>query len=421
MRLWLLLAFLLLQCSPPAPEGAPTALARESVRTGAQVLAESGFDLLAGKRVGLIVNHTAVVDSVHLVDLVHDAPNVELAAIFGPEHGLRGTADAGEAVADGRDGRTGAPIFSLYGQTRKPTPEMLAGLDVLVFDIQDIGARFYTFISTMGLAMQAAAEAGLPFVVLDRPNPLGGEHVAGFALDPQYTSFVGQYPIPIVHGLTVGELARMIQGEAMLPGLESLDLQVVAMTGWARSMQWPQTGLPWVKTSPNIPDFETALIYPGACFFEGTEASEGRGTHDPFRHVGAPWADGQTLADTLNARRLPGVRFEALQFTPRSISGMSANPKLQDTPLQGVRYVVTDAAAFRPVEAGVHALHAFYRQAPSAERASFFNARWLHRLAGTDRLHTLLTADATPQAIIAAWQDEVAAFRQRRAAYLLYE
>jgi uncharacterized protein YbbC (DUF1343 family) len=361
------------------------------------------------------------VDTVHLIDLMHGAPGVTLAALFGPEHGLRGDADAGEKIDDGRDVRTGAPVYSLYGDTRKPSPEMLAGLDVLVFDIQDIGARFYTYISTMGLAMQAAAEAGIPFVVLDRPNPLGGDHVSGFVLEPEFTSFVGQFRIPVMHGLTVGELARLIQGEGLLPGLDALQLDVVPMEGWSRAMRWPDTGLPWIPTSPNIPDFETALIYPGACYFEGTSASEGRGTRSPFKLLGAPWADATALAEALNAKGLPGVQFGTSTFTPRSIEGMSSNPKLEDTELRGIRHIVTDAAALRPVETGRHVLHTFYYQAPPDERDGFLQRRWLGRLAGTDRLFDLLTRGATPEDIIAAWQDEVAAFEAQRRPYLLYE
>jgi uncharacterized protein YbbC (DUF1343 family) len=390
------------------------------VRTGAQVLADEGFARFRGQRVGLIVNHTARIGDDHLIDRLHGAPGVTLAAIFGPEHGYRGEADAGAALRDGQDIRTGVPVYSLYGQTRKPTPAMLQDLDVLVFDIQDVGARFYTYISTMGLAMQAAAEAHLPFVVLDRPNPLGGDQVSGYVLDPAFTSFIGQYPIPVQHGLTVGELARMIQGERLLPGLEGLRLEIVPMQGWTRTLRWPAVGLPWVPTSPNIPDFETALVYPGTCFFEGTRASEGRGTRAPFRQLGASWADGDALAAQLNRYVLPGVRFEAVRFTPQPIEGMSTDPKLKGTDLGGIRYIVTDPDAFRPVETGVYVLHAFYQQAPASVRGDFFQARTLGLLAGTDRLQAHLTAGATPQTIIASWQDEVAHFLQRRRPYLLY-
>ena len=391
------------------------------VRTGAEMLAERGFDVLQGRRVGLVVNHTAMVDSVHLIDLVHEAEGVNLSVLFGPEHGIRGTADAGAKIEHGRDSETGAPIFSLYGETRKPTSDMLKDVDVLVFDIQDIGARFYTYISTMGLAMQAAAENDVAFLVLDRPNPLGGDLVAGFLLEPEHTSFVGQFNIPMVHGLTVGELARMIKGEALIEGLENLQLDVIPMEGWQRDMRWPETGLPWIAPSPNIPDFETALIYPGAVLFEATSASEGRGTREPFKKIGAPWADGSALAADLNERKLPGVRFEAIDFTPRSIEGMAANPKLKDEALQGVGYVLTDAESFMPVEAGIHVMDAFFKQAQEKGIPDLISRpEWLARLSGTDRLLEMMKAGSPPAEIAAAWQAEVDEFRQRRKKYLLY-
>ena len=399
------------------------AYAQRVVTTGAQRLVDADFAALDSLRVGLVTNHTARVDTAdggpaHLIDRLEAAPNVTLAALFGPEHGLRGTAEAGAAVENARDAATGVPVYSLYGATKKPPPESLEGLDALVFDMQDIGARFYTYISTMGYAMQAAAEAGIPFVVLDRPNPLGGR-VSGFVLDPEHVSFVGRYPIPIQHGMTVGELARAIRGEGWLPGPDSLDLRIVELEDWRRDMLWPDTGLPFVPTSPNIPDFETALVYPGVALFEGTGVSEGRGTDTPFRLVGAPWLDGATLADTLNARDLPGVRFEAVRFTPRSIPGVAENPKLEGEETAGVRFVVTDARAVRPVELGVHLLHAAYAQRPPD--LDFFNADWLAKLAGTRHLQRMLEAGASPERIIAVWQDEVVRFQEARQAYLLYE
>ncbi len=384
------------------------------------MLAARHFDLLRGKRVGLITNHTARIDTMHLIDRLMAEPEVHLVALFAPEHGLRGTAAAGEEIRDGRDVRTGLPVYSLYGATRKPTPEMLAGLDVLVFDLQDVGARCYTYISTLGLAMQAAAEAGIPFVVLDRPNPLGGTLLSGFVLEPTHASFVGLYPIPLVYGLTIGELARMIQGERLLPGLEHLNLIVVPLEGWRRTMQWPDTGLPWRPPSPNLPTFEAALAYPGTVFFEAVDGSEGRGTEAPFLQVGTPWANAQALADTLNARRLPGVRFEPISFVPQPRSG-APHPRYEDTQLHGVRLHITDRRQFRPVVTGIHLLHAFYHQAPPSYRDTFIQRPdWLARLAGTQRLHELLRAGASPERIIAGWRDEVAAFQKQRQPYLLY-
>jgi uncharacterized protein YbbC (DUF1343 family) len=393
------------------------------VRTGAEVLAANQFDELAGERVGLIVNHTARVDTAHLIDRVHQASNVNLGALFGPEHGLRGTAGAGEAVTDDRDDRTGTPVYSLYGDSRRPTPEELKGLDALVFDVQDVGARFYTYITTMGLAMQAAAEADLRFVVLDRPNPLGGSYVSGFSLQPDYQSFVGRYPIPVAHGMTVGELARMIKGEEWLPGLSALDLTVVPMEGWSRDTQWPGTARRWVAPSPNLPTWKTALVYPGMGLFEGLHVNEGRGTDHPFLQIGRPWPPeaARAVVDTLRARALPGIRVETTTVAPTSRPA-APSPRFEGEQLPGFRVRVTDAGAVRPVELGIHAVHAVYHQALAQGDTSIISRpQHLARLAGSDRLAAQLRAGTGPAAIIDSWARAVNAFRERRAPYLLYD
>lgn len=388
------------------------------VRTGAQRLAEADFDSLSGLRLGLIVNHTARIDTLHLADALARAEGVEVAAIFGPEHGFRGTAGAGEKVGDGRDAETGAPIYSLYGSTRKPTAQMLEGLDALVFDIQDVGARPYTYISTMGLAMQAAAEAEIPFIVLDRPNPLGGIQVDGFLLEDQWASFVGMYPIPLQHGMTIGELARMIRGEAFLEGVAGLDLRVIEMEGWIRNMRWPETGLEWILPSPNLPHFQNALLYPGLVLLEATRASEGRGTPHPFLQFGLPGLDATALADTLRSRSIPGVTFHPLEVTPESISGVAPSPKHEGEAIPAVRVEIEDASAVRPLAVGVHVLHALYHAPDLGEVIDRPAA--LARLAGTERLRELLEAGADPETIMAAWEQETEAFRAVRADYLLY-
>lgn len=413
-----LIVLILLICAA-ASCAAPANDEPEPLRTGAERLLEQAH-LLEGMRVGIITNHSAMVGERHLVDVLVESENIEVVALFGPEHGIRGDADAGEKITDGVDERTGLPVYSLYGDVRAPTDEMLAGLDALVFDIQDIGARFYTYISTMAVSMQAAARNDVRFVVLDRPNPLGGERIEGFVLEPGLESFVGIVSIPVTHGMTVGELALMIRGEAMLDDVAAAELHVVEMSGWTRDMLWPQTGLPWIPPSPNIPDFETALIYPGACYFEATNASEGRGTHEPFILLGAPWADGQALADALNERELPGVRFEPESFTPQSIAGMSSHPKLLGVPVQGVRHIIDDMAVVEPVSVGMHLLEVFYAQAPEEERQALLRQRWMHLLAGSERLYTMLRDGRSAQEIIASWQAELADFDRLRAQYLLY-
>jgi uncharacterized protein YbbC (DUF1343 family) len=392
------------------------------VVTGAETLASTGFAALAGKRVGLITNQTGRVGSEHLADLLSRAPNLKLAAILAPEHGFRGEVEAGAKVGDAADPRTGVPVFSLYGTGRKkPTPAMLRGVDVLVFDIQDVGTRYYTYISTMGLAMQAAAQARIPFVVLDRPNPLGGAYVSGFVLEPALASFVGQYPIPIVHGMTVGELARMIKGERWLDGLDALELTVAEMQGWQRTMRWPDLQRPWVATSPNIPTFEAALVYPGMGIVGEAKVNEGRGTATPFSVFGAPWADAARLADGLNTQGLAGVRFEPSSFTPRSVPGVALHPRFDGQPIHGVGIAVTDYVRFEPLEAGMHVLAALAAEARSRGMSEpIANLAMFHALAGTKRLHKMLASGSSGAAIIAAWQTEVARFKVQRGAYLLY-
>ncbi len=395
------------------------------VRVGAEVVAADGFQRFRGQRVGVILNVASMVDGRSLLDALAAAEGVEVVAAFAPEHGVRGDAPAGAAVGDTVDAATGVPVHSLYGERRAPGPEQLAGLDVLVFDLQDVGARPYTYVVTMGLSMQAAARAGVPFVVLDRPNPLGGGGpvaggVEGWVLDPAFASFVGRYPVPLVHGLTAGELARMIQGERWLDGLDGLRLDVVPMEGWRRDQRWADTGRVWVPPSPGLPSADTAAVYPGTVLFEATSASVGRGTTEPFSLVGAPWADGSAAADTLNARGLPGVRFEAVTFTPAPTPAVP-DPPLAGQALGGVRVVVTDPAAVRPVALGVHLLEVFGAQARAAGETGFVaRPATLDALAGTDRLRLALAAGTPVADIVAVWAGEDAAFDQLRQPYLLY-
>ena len=277
---------------------------KPKVELGVERLLEDP-DLLKGKRVGLITNPTGVDSKMtSIVDLFAASDDFELTALYGPEHGVRGDAQAGSTVSSYIDDVTGLPVYSLYGATKKPTPEMLNDVDVLVFDIQDVGTRYYTYIYTMAYAMEAAAEQGIPFVVLDRPNPQGGLRVEGPVLDPTYSSFIGLYPIPLKHGMTVGELARLFNREYQIQA----DLEVVKMKGWKRSMSFEETGLPFVMPSPNMPTTDTVNVYPATGLFEGTNLSEGRGTTKPFQLIGAPYIEAHDYAKTLNALRLPASR-----------------------------------------------------------------------------------------------------------------
>lgn len=383
------------------------------VQPGIEVLLDEYVHLIAGKRIGLITNHTGV-DSqgTHIADLLKAAPQVTVAAFFAPEHGLRGDRPAGERIASYIDPATGVPVHSLYGNTLKPTPEMLRGIDVLLFDIQDVGTRFYTYIYTMAYAMEAAAEQDIPFIVLDRPNPIGGEIVEGPVLDPRFSSFVGLYPIALRHGMTVGELALFFNTEQNI----GADLTVVPMRGWERSMWFDDTGLPWIAPSPNMRTLATATVYPGLGLIEGTNVSEGRGTDRPFETIGAPWIDGQRLAEALNGLDLPGVRFHPTTFTPTT-------SKFQGQRSEGVLIEVTDRTSFRAVTTGVSVIRIiktlypgeFAWRAPDRSGTYFFDL-----LVGIDSVRMLLELNAPADNIARTWAAPLANFQELRANYLLY-
>lgn len=390
------------------------------LRVGAEVLADDGFALLADRRVGVVLNQASLVRGQSLLDVLATSDRLDLVAAFAPEHGVRGTAPAGAGVGDGIDQTTGVPVYSLYGDVRAPTAAMLADVDVLLFDLQDVGARPYTYISTMGLAMQAAADAGVPFVVLDRPNPLGGHYIDGFIRAEAEHSFIGQYPIPSAHGMTTGELALAIKGEGWLPGLEELDLQVVAMDGWQRTDRWTDTGLAWTPPSPSLPTVTSSEVYSGTVLFEAAAVSVGRGTAEPFSAIGAPWVDSDQLSLVLNGRGLPGVRFEPVTFTPLASEAVPS-PPFEGEVLTGIRLVVVDGATYRPVETAVHLLTALNAQAVEQEIDGFIaNPALLDLLAGTDRFRLAVEAGTDPADIARSWADEVSDFATLRAPYLLY-
>lgn len=411
-------------CTPdePADDGSVRKVAGEPVvQVGAARLLTDYFHLVNGKRVGIITNHSAVVRDDHIVDLLHAHPDVTVTALFGPEHGIRGTADAGEKVEDAIDEQTGIPAYSLYGQNRRPTLEMLSEVDVLLFDIQDVGTRFYTYPATMGRAMRSAVEAGIPYVILDRPNPIGGWRIEGPIREERFASGIGLYPTPVTHGMTVGELARMIHDQGWHDDIENLDLHVVPMKGWTRNMTWFDTGLDWVPPSPNIPDAETAIVYPGTCFFEGTPASEGRGTYEPFLQVGSPHVDDEAAAEQLNNRRLPGIWFHPVTFEPESIPGMSRNPKLEGEMVHGVNIQVMDPDVVEPVATGIHMLKVFYNLLPEEHKDAFFHARGMPIRAGNTMVQEMIRDGVRAEEIIASWSEDVEMFTEKRRPYLLYE
>ena len=380
------------------------------VRTGLDNIG-AHQDLFKGKRLGIIANHTSYnSDGKYIVDVFRAMAGVRVVALFSPEHGLRGLEEAGKKVESETDPVTGLPVYSLFGKISKPTPQMLADVDVLVFDIQDVGARFYTYLYTMSLAMEAAAENGKRFVVLDRPDPIDGVQLEGPVLEPKFATFVGLYPIPVRYGMTVGELARMINGEGWLAKGIKANLTVVPLTGWQRGMWFDQTGLRFIKPSPNMPDLETAALYPGLCLLEGTNLSEGRGTAKPFRQFGAPWIDPNALAAKLNSLNLPGVRFTATSFTPTS-------SKFQNQKCQGVEIVLTDRTSLEPFWTGVQIVNELYRMHPDKFQ---WSVRHFDRLCGTATIREAITAQKSLPPLKATWSAECKTFDQTRRKYVLY-
>lgn len=370
---------------------------------GIDVFEAGNFVSLAGKRIGLITNQTGrdrAGDST--IDVLAHAPGIKLVALFSPEHGIRGTED--EKVSSSTDAQTGLPIYSLYGETTRPSGQMLAGIDALVFDIQDAGVRFFTYITTMGYAMEAAAQHHIAFYVLDRPDPLGGVRVEGPMLDRDKTSFVGYFPMPLQPGMTLGEMARMFNAENHI----GCDLHVIAMKNWDRSEWLDQTGLPWVNPSPNLRSFTEELLYPGIEILQAGGVSVGRGTDKPFEQFGAPWIHAADLVAELNRRGISGVRFSPARFTPQS--GLYAGQQCE-----GVAIEITDRSALDPIRVGFEAASALRKLYPE-----HFDVAKMIFLVGNTRTIARLERGDSPGEIIAAWKSDLDAFRRIRARYLLY-
>lgn len=413
-----LLAFVAILQLACGPSTYPLLAQTPIVKTGIEVLRERNFDLLQGKRVGLITNPSGVDASLRsTVDILYHAEGVKLVALFGPEHGVRGDIPAGGYVESARDSLTGLPVFSLYGKTRKPTPEMLRGIDLLVYDIQDIGCRSYTFISTLGLAMEAAAEQDIPFVVLDRPDPLGGERVEGNIVEEGFRSFVSPYPIPYVYGLTCGELARMLNEEEMLTGGVECDLTVVPMSGWKRSMTFEETGLPWVPTSPHVPFASSPMYYVSTGILgELGMISEGVGYTMPFHLFGAGWIDPESLSVQLNAMQIPGVLFRPITFRP-------FYGKYTGDQLGGVQLYIQNPHLANLMSLQFLMLEAHHRLYPlqnplllaDSSRLAMFD-----RVLGTGAIRAKFGESMTYESIRAYLEKDVEDFRSLSKDYLLY-
>ncbi|MEU2543668.1 exo-beta-N-acetylmuramidase NamZ family protein [Streptomyces iakyrus] len=392
-----------------ATSTAAAAEPRRRLRTGFERLAQDGYSLLDGQKIGIVTNPTGITrDASHIVDVMHADTRVDLRAVFGPEHGFRGTAQAGGSEGRYDDPATGLPVYDTYLKSGRPLADVFtaSGVDTVVFDIQDVGARFYTYIWTLYDCMEAAQLAGKRFVVLDRPNPATGRAALGPVLHKEFATFVGRQPIAQAHGMTVAELARLFNGEFLT---EPVPLETVPMSGWKRSDFYDASGLPWVPPSPNMPTPDTALVYSGTCLFEGTNLSEGRGTTRPFELLGAEGVD-RRWAAAANELALPGVRFREAYFTPTF-------SKFQGKTVGGVQVHVHDRAAFDPVRTGIALL-------VTAKRVwSGFAWRpdhWIDKLTGSARVRTMIDAGADTDEVVAGWQEDLAAFRRMRRKYLRY-
>jgi len=412
--------FMLASCTQapslvPAPSADPAAIARATspepaatVRPGIEVFLSDVPPALRGKRVGLITNHTGIDRSRNTdIDLIARHKDLKLVALLAPEHGIRGDAAEGAKIVDETDPKTGVPIYSLYmAEDRGPTPEMLKDVDVLVYDLQEVGGRTWTYVSTMALSMQAAARKNIPFVVLDRPNPIGGEIVEGALLDPRFKSFVGMYPIPARHGMTVGELATLFNRKYGI----GADLIVARVANWRRSQWQDQTGLPWVNPSPNLRSLAALTSYPGSVYFEGTTLTEGRGTDRPFEQIGASWLNAPEVARVMNEMRLPGIRFE-----PITMSVLPTASKFKGQTIPAIRLRVTDRQAYRPVRTALLLIDEIRRQHPR----DFAWSPTIDRLTGSDKARLAIEGGRLGS-LLEEWDREAADFLESRTPFLLY-
>lgn len=390
----------------------------QKVQTGIEVLVEQNFEPLRGKRVGLITNPTGVDSKLKsTIDILYEAAGVNLVALYGPEHGVRGDYGAGDKVSSGKDPKTGIPVYSLYGKTRKPTSEMLKDIDVLVYDIQDIGSRSYTYISTMGLAMEAAAENGKEFVVLDRPNPLSGMKMEGPLVQNEFISFVSQFPIPYVHGLTCGELATYLNEEGLLANGKRCDLKVISMKGWKRDMIFEETGLPWIPSSPHIPHPHSPYYYPvSGILGELYVYNIGVGHTLPFQLIAAPWIDADKLSNNLNALELPGVTFRPVHFKPYySVS--------KGELVHGVQIHLTDVKTAPLSLIQFYVLQEGYKLWPEKDVFQLCDPSrfdMFDKVCGTDEIRKRFSQEFKVSSIIDLWQQDVDGFRGSVEKYFLY-
>ncbi|MFH1196520.1 MAG: DUF1343 domain-containing protein [bacterium] len=387
------------------------------VYCGADVLISNNLDQISGKRIGLVVNQTSVLrNGKLLIDTLLQIPGVKIKALFSPEHGINGDSEAGEII-NGKYFYSGIPVFSLHGNVKKPTKKMLRGIDIILFDLQDVGARFYTYISTLYHVTESAAELKIPIIILDRPNPIGGLNVSGPMLQSENKSFIGIAEIPLIYGMTAGELAMMFNEMIFFKKNIKADLSIIKMQNWKREYFFDDCNLTWIKPSPNITTPETAIIFPGTALIEGTNISEGRGTNMPFLTIGAPFINDAEFALTLNSKNIPGVKFSPCEFSPKSIPGTAVTPKFEGQKCYGVSIKITDKKIFRPVECGIEilcTLHSFY---PGEFQ---INSSLFDLLTGDSSIRKMILEGKTADEIIGQWKEELNKFVTERKSYLIY-
>ena len=388
----------------------------QKVFFGDEILLKENLYLLQNKSIGIVTNQTAVLpNKIHLIDTLLSL-GLKIKVLFSPEHGIKGDLTAGEKISSSADSISGTPVYSLYGDNKTISKEMLKDIDVILYDIQDVGTRFYTYISTLYYVLQSASKTNIPVIILDRPNPLGGNKIEGPVMETAYKSFVGIAQIPIVYGMTVSELANYFVNESIKTEKKP-EIKVIEMRGWNRNDYWDNLEREWIPTSPNIPNFETALVYPGTCLIEGTNISEGRGTDNPFLTIGAPFINSEKLIQGLDLFNNKAVSYSASIFTPIDIKGKASNPKYSGIECYGIEISVTDKKKFNAIEFGVQLIYALLKLYPEKFQ---FNSKHFDLLAGTNKLREDLLAGKTPSYIIDSWNSELNKFKSIRKKYLLY-
>lgn len=389
---------------------------QETIQFGNEILISEHLNLLDNKKVGIVTNHTSLLpQQVHLVDTLNSL-RINIIALFSPEHGIRGNVSRGVNINSSFDKNTGIPVYSLYGKVKKPIPEMLSGVDILLYDIQDVGVRFYSYISTLYYVLEASAENDVPIIVLDRPNPLNGARISGPVLIPAFKSFIGIEELPIIYGMTIGELAKLFKDELGSLG-KNLKLKVIPARGWSRDDSWNELNREWIPTSPNISSFETAFVYPGTCFLEGTNISEGRGTDRPFLTIGAPFIDSEKLTLAIETKNIPGITITESTFIPAENQGIVINPKYEGAECHGITISISDYKAFNPVNFGIHLLCTLIKLYPDKFK---FDDKHFDLLAGTDSLRKDILSGKTPEDIISGWNADLEEFNLKRKKYLIY-